>query len=114
MRTTRTRVAPRRPSLAVSAVLIALAASAPVAAQEIPLSEATIEDLNAAFDSGRLTAEALVEMYLARIEAYDQQGPALNTVLWLNERAIERARELDAERRRSGPRRVLLERLWPG
>lgn len=68
---------------------------------------ATIEDLNAAFDSGELTAERLIEMSLARIEAYDQAGPELHAMLWLNENALERARELDEERRRSGPRSLL-------
>ena len=85
----------------------AAALAAPLGAQQISLSSATIADLNQAFDAGDLTAERLVQMYLARIEAYDQQGPALNTVLWLNERALERARELDAERRQSGSRSPL-------
>lgn len=76
----------------------------PASAQEVPLSEATVADLNAAFEAGTLTAETLVAMYLARIAAYDQEGPALNTVLSLNERALERARELDRERASSGPR----------
>lgn len=91
------------------ACVLALAVVAPSAhAQEtIPLSAATIQDLNAAFDAGTLTAEALVETYLARIEAYDQAGPALNTVLWLKEEAVERARALDRERAASGPRSPL-------
>jgi amidase len=89
------------------AAAVALAAPSPASTQAIPLSRATIADLNAAFDAGTLTAERLVQMYLARIEAYDQQGPALNAVLWLNERAVEQARALDAERRASGPRSPL-------
>ena len=68
---------------------------------------ATIEDLNAAFDSGQLTSERLIEMSLARIEAYDRAGPELHAMLWLNENALQRARELDEERRRSGPRSPL-------
>ena len=66
----------------------AAALAAPLGAQQISLPSATIADLNQAFDAGNLTAERLVQMYLARIEAYDQQGPVLNTVLWLNERAL--------------------------
>ena len=73
-------------------------------AQETGFSSATIEDLNAAFDAGTLTSERLVEMYLARIAAYDQSGPALNAVLALNPEAIETARALDRERRERGPR----------
>jgi amidase len=78
-----------------------------VSAQTLTLSSATIEDLNAAFDAGTLTSERLIELYLARIEAYDQQGPALNAVLWLNEDALATARALDAERRQTGPRSPL-------
>ena len=76
-------------------------------AQVVSLSNATIEDINAAFDSGTLTSERLVELYLARIQAYDQDGPRLNAVLWLNDQALETARILDEERRLNGPRSPL-------
>ena len=78
-----------------------------LSAQMLGLSEATIEDINAAFNSGTLTSERLVELYLARIQAYDQDGPRLNAVLWLNDQALETARILDEERRLSGPRSPL-------
>lgn len=72
---------------------------APVArAAEIPLENATIADLQQAFENGTLTAEKLTEIYLARIAAYDQQGPAINTVITLNLRALDQAKALDAER----------------
>ncbi|MBX3747643.1 MAG: amidase [Verrucomicrobiae bacterium] len=74
---------------------------------EVDLSTATIADLQRAMDAGTLTSERLVRLYLARIEAYDKKGPALNTVLALNPRAVEIARELDAERREKGPRSPL-------
>lgn len=80
---------------------------ATASAQSLTLSSATIEDLNAAFDSGTLTSERLVELYLARIEAYNKRGPALNAILWLNDAALATARALDAERRASGPRSPL-------
>jgi amidase len=83
------------------------AASAQAAPGELGLSDATVADLQAAFSSGELTSEALVQMYLARIEAYDQRGPALNTVLALNPEALDVARALDEERRASGPRSPL-------
>lgn len=89
-------------------VCLAVAAWASGASgQDLPLSQATVADVQAAFAAGTLTAERLVELYTARIEAYDQRGPALNTVLWYNENASTRARELDAERSRSGPRSPL-------
>ena len=85
------------------ALLVAVL-SVPASAQTLGLSDATIADINAAFDAGTLTSEALVERYLARIEAYDQAGPQLNAVLWLNDKALATARALDRERRDSGPR----------
>jgi amidase len=68
------------------------------------LATATIADIQAAMDKGALTSEKLVQMYLARIEAYDQKGPKLNSVITLNKQALEEARALDAERRAKGPR----------
>ena len=68
------------------------------------LSEATLPAINRAFDEGRLTAEHLVRRCLDRIEAYDRQGPCINAVINLNPEALQRARELDRERGRSGPR----------
>ncbi|MEX0739521.1 MAG: amidase family protein [Pseudohongiella sp.] len=56
---------------------------------------------------GTLSAEQLLERYLARIEAYDQQGPQLNAILRFNENARAQAQALDAERQRSGPRSLL-------
>ncbi len=88
-------------------ILRVLPAQAQIPPEAGGIAWATIEDLNAAFDSGQLTSERLIEMSLARIEAYDRAGPELHAVLWLNENALDRARELDQERRRSGPRSPL-------
>lgn len=71
------------------------------------LETATIADINKAFSSGALTSEKLVQLYLKRIEAYDQQGPHLNTIITLNPKALERARILDKERQKSGPRSLV-------
>jgi Asp-tRNA(Asn)/Glu-tRNA(Gln) amidotransferase A subunit family amidase len=56
----------------------------------------TIERIHTAMQAGELTARQLVEAYLARIDAYDKQGPALNAIITLNSRALQRADELDA------------------
>ena len=101
-----------RTGLVALALVLATALGASVArAQMHPevggIASATIEDLNAAFDSGQLTSERLIEMCPARIEAYDRAGPELNAVLWLNDNALQRASELDQERRQSGPRSPL-------
>jgi amidase len=68
------------------------------------LTSASIADIRAAFDAGAITSERLTQLFLARIEAYNKQGPRLNAVLKLNPRALDDARVLDAERRTSGPR----------
>ncbi len=60
------------------------------------VEEATIATIHQAMREGRLTARQLVEQYLARIAAYDKQGPALNALITLNPRALQRADALDA------------------
>jgi len=76
-------------------------------ASTFELTRASIADINAAFDAGALTSEQLVQMYLDRIEAYDEAGPKINAVLALNAEALATARALDAERAASGPRSPL-------
>lgn len=60
--------------------------------------EKSIEDLQRAMQAGDVTSRQLVDIYLARIEAYDKQGPALNAIVALNPRAREVADLRDAER----------------
>lgn len=91
---------------AVSAAA-ALAHAAEPGTAEFDLQTATIADINAAFDAGALTSEKLVELYLARIEAYDQKGPSINSIITLNPNALATARALDEERARSGKRSPL-------
>lgn len=71
------------------------------------LQEATIRDINKAFDANALTSEQLVQLYLNRIEAYDDAGPAINAVITTNPEVLEIARALDLERQTSGPRSPL-------
>jgi amidase len=71
------------------------------------LLTASIADIQAAVDAGRLTYEQLVQMYLKRIDAYDKNGPKLNAVIAVHPKAIEIARELDQERRVNGRRSAL-------
>lgn len=63
------------------------------------LVEAGIADLQRALASGEVTAEALVEGYMARIAAYDQKGPRLNAMVVVNPAALDEARASDARRR---------------
>jgi len=90
-------------------VLLALNASLggqgrPRALPAFDVMEKSIEDLQKAMQDKHVTSQELVELYLARIDAYDQRGPALNAVVALNAMAREEAIELDAERAAKGPR----------
>ncbi|NES82387.1 MAG: amidase [Moorea sp. SIO2B7] len=76
-------------------------------AETFRLREATIADINRAFDNGALTSEKLVQLYLNRIRAYEEQGPKLNALISINPNALARARELDKERQQKGPRSPL-------
>lgn len=88
-----------------TACVVGWALAVPVgAAITFDLTSASIADINAAFDAGALTSEKLTQLFLARIDAYDKRGPKLNAVLWLNPRAVDEARALDAERKNKGPR----------
>jgi len=91
----------------LTALLAIMALPAASLAETLELTSATIHDLNRAIDAGALTSEQLVELSLARITAYDESGPAINAVLLLNPKALERARELDAELAASGRRSPL-------
>ncbi|MEO2205605.1 amidase family protein [Paenibacillus pabuli] len=68
------------------------------------LEEATITELQAAMTQGKLTSKELVQMYLDRIEQYDDQGVSINAVLTLNADALEIAQALDEERVAQGAR----------
>ncbi len=101
-----TRAARRWSQGAIAALLLplAIAAAPPARAETFQLEEATIAEINAAFEADALTAEQLVQLYLDRIEAYE---PELNALITINPDALEQARALDAERAESGPRSVL-------
>ena len=76
-------------------------------AAPFPVEETTIAAIHAAMTAGTLTCRALVERYLARIAAYDKQGPAINSLVALNPQALATADSLDlrarAEGRLTGP-----------
>ena len=62
------------------------------------VTEQSVSQLGVAMADGRVTAVNLVDSYLARIEAYDQQGPTLNAMIVLNPLARQEAMALDKER----------------
>jgi amidase len=62
------------------------------------VEEKTIAMLQDDLAAGRISSEQLVSLYLERIAALDQQGPALHAVIAINPRAREDATALDRER----------------
>ena len=66
------------------------------------IEEATIARVHQSMTDGTLTCRKLVAEYLARIEAYDQQGPKLNSVICINPKALEEADALDQKFTASG------------
>ncbi len=73
----------------------------------MPHHDRSIVDLQARMERDETTSEALTRAYLARIDAIDGAGPTLRSVLETNPDALAIAADLDAERRRSGPRGAL-------
>ena len=64
--------------------------------------ETNIDQIHAAYKANQLTARQLVQMYLNRIQAYDQRGPAVNCIITVNPQALDQADKLDAAYKRSG------------
>ncbi|WP_293397762.1 amidase family protein, partial [Nevskia sp.] len=82
------------------ALAAALFMAAPIAqAAPVPLTDASIAELQQAMSDGSLSSERLVSLYLKRIEAYDNRGPAIHSVILINPKALETARSLDKERK---------------
>ncbi len=69
------------------------AASAPNGAFDVV--ETTIPELQSAMEAGTVTSRELVALYLARIRAYDHDGPRLNAMIALNPEALDTAEALD-------------------
>lgn len=63
----------------------------------IDLMDASISELETAMEKGELTAEQLVQMYIDRINAYDK-SLNLNSIITINSKALDEAKELDKER----------------
>lgn len=62
------------------------------------LADASIADLGRRLDSGELSVRRLAEMHLERIEAIDQVGPSLRSVIEINPDWEEIADRLDRQR----------------
>jgi amidase len=75
-----------------------------VPGSDFPYLEATVAELQAGMTDGRLTAEALVAAYIARIRSIDHDGPTIRSVIELNPEALDIAAALDQERQDRGSR----------
>lgn len=101
--------------LSMSLLLTGCSTSTPVAkvdtnttahapAKTFNIMEAGIDDIQKALKSGEVTSEKLVEVYLSRIDKYDQKGPRLNSIITLNTKALSEAKALDKEFKEKGAR----------
>ena len=75
--------------------------------ESFELEETSISELAEKIASGKYSARSIAEKYLARIEAIDQRGPTLRSVIELNPDALSIADGLDNERREKGARGLL-------
>ena len=73
--------------------------SAQPPAKPVEVTERSVSELQSDLSTGRTSSVALTKAYLARIAAYEQQGPALNALIRLNPRALAEAAQRDAERK---------------
>src|SRR6202163_2946159 len=65
------------------------------------LMETSIADIHKAMLAGTLTCHSLVQQYLDRIHDYDQQGPAINSMLYINPASLEQADAFDQDFQRT-------------
>lgn len=59
----------------------------------------TVPEIQALFESGKLTSRSLTALYLERIRKIDQHGPELKSVIETNPEALVIAEALDSERK---------------
>ncbi|MCE3277389.1 MAG: Amidase, partial [Propionibacteriaceae bacterium] len=84
--------------------LTSLAAPYTQAAPSPELEGMTVAELRSALDAKQFSVRELVEMYLARIDALDRNGPRLRSVLEVNPEAVAIADALDQELQGTGAR----------
>ena len=68
------------------------------------LEEISIAELQNGMTAGKYTARGIVEKYLARVEALDKHGPAVNSVIEVNPDVLALAEASDTERKQKGAR----------
>src|ERR1700720_1311509 len=88
-----------RSALAGSSSSVSPAFQTKGSAGSFELDEITVGELQDGMTSGRFTAHSITEKYLARIDAIDKHGPAINSVIEVNPDALDIAKGLDKERK---------------
>jgi amidase len=87
---------PTRRDLALLPLVLGVAATGRAEAQmSVPVENASLGEVQEALAKGTTNASGLTKAYLARIEAYDKGGPALNSVREVNPDALAIAGKLD-------------------
>lgn len=71
-------------------------------AQSFQVMETSIADIHQAMHEGTITCHELVAQYLKRIRNFDQEGPKVNAMLYVNPRALQQADAMDLEFKRTG------------
>src|SRR3984893_326659 len=82
-------------AVAVTLLLVPFANGAPD--RSFHVMETSIAEIHTAMQAGTLTCHDLVQQYVDRIHAYDQQGPAIDSMLYLNPSSLEQADAMDQE-----------------
>lgn len=86
-------------SLSAGALVTSLTFAADLRSQStsspFTVEETTVARIHAALRARTLTCRSLTAAYLARIEALDKQGPAVNALVMINPRALALADSLD-------------------
>jgi amidase len=90
---------PKKAVLVFTLFLVPFADGAPD--RSFQLMETSIADIHKAMQAGTLTCHALVQQYLDRIQAYDQQGPTIDSMLYINPASLQQADAFDQELRRT-------------
>src|ERR1700736_1377757 len=90
---------PKKTAVVFALLLVPFADGAPD--RSFHLMETSIADIHKAMQAGTLTCHDLVQQYLGRIETYDQQGPAIDSMLYVNPASLQEADAFDQEFRRT-------------
>ena len=104
------RLAWRLASAALLLPLLAAAGCGGAPAEDaagFDVMEQSVRGLTGALERGEVTSVELIDAYLARIAAFDQQGPTINAMVTINPNARDVAQRLDQERTEGRIRGVL-------